>query len=61
MVRRFVKNLEYHDLESYLMMVLLRKWYNLSYRSMVIELNYNNKLRKKLGFMSTPPPFQSIM
>lgn len=56
MVRRFVKrNPEYRDLEAYLMMAPLKKWYNLLYRGMVDELNCNKPLRKKLGFRRTPP------
>lgn len=56
MVRKFVKkNPEYRDLEVYLMMALLKKWYNLSYRCMVDELNCSKALRKRLGFKHTPP------
>ena len=56
MVRRFVKkNPECRDLEPYLMMALLKKWYNLSYRGMVDGPNCNKLLRKRLGFRRTPP------
>ena len=55
-VRKFVRrNPEYRDLESYLVMAVLKKWYNLSYRGMVDELNCNKLLRKRLGFKRTPP------
>ena len=57
MVERFVKNPAYHDLEPYLMIALLKKWYNLPYRGMVDELNCNRTLRKKLYIKSTPPRF----
>ena len=54
MARKVVKkDSEYCDLELYLMMVLLKKWYNLSYRDMMDELNCNKSLRKRLGFKST--------
>lgn len=54
MVRMFVKNPAYRDLEADLVVALL-KWYNLSYRGMVNEINCNKSLCKKLGFKRTPP------
>ncbi len=54
-VKKFVKkNPEYGNRARFLMVMLVMARYNLSYRGMVEELDWNNMQRRRLGFSHTP-------
>ena len=54
-VKKFVrKNTEYGNRTRFLMVALVMARYNLSYRGMVEELDWNSMQRRRLGFSRTP-------
>ena len=54
-VKKFVrKNTEYGNRTRFLMVMLVMARYNLSYRGMVEELDWNKMQRRRLGFSRTP-------
>ena len=56
-VKKFVrKNTEYGNRTRFLMVMLVMARYNLSYRGMVEELDWNKMQRRRLGFSRTPRP-----